>query len=72
MQKVFRVLDDPNRATMMDQLTRHDAKPLLEMFAQNAGLQMGSMLPSLKKWNVLALEKEGELVCWFGKSIVAL
>lgn len=31
------------------QLTRHDAKPLLEMFAQNADLQMGSiMLPSLK------------------------
>lgn len=35
---------------MVDQLTRHDAKPLLEMFAQNAGLQMGSiLLPSLKK-----------------------
>lgn len=49
MIKVFRVLDDPNRATVMDQLTQHDAKPLLEMCAQNAGLQMGStMLPSLK------------------------
>lgn len=49
MRKVFRALNDPNRATMMNQLTRHDAKPLLEMFAQNADLQIGSiMLPSLK------------------------
>lgn len=49
MRKVFRVLDDPNRAAVMDQLTRHGAKPLLEMFAQNADLQMGSiLLPSLK------------------------
>lgn len=72
MQKVSGALHDLNLAMTRDQMARHSAKPLLEMFAQNAALQMGSVtLPSLNT-GMFQPWKEGELVCWFEESIIVL